>query len=103
MYAAALVIRHPNGDVLRFTSHGTYVRISAFVDGGTASHLQFGSDGWVTVNSPSLRFDANDFAVLGSTPVVKKVVTGDRSAGTALADLLSDLEVYGLVIDSTVP
>ncbi len=48
-----------------------------------------------------LRVDGGSLGLFGATPVEKQTITGSRGGNAALASLLSALENYGLIIDST--
>lgn len=50
----------------------------------------------------SFNHDGSTLGFYGTAPVTKPTVTGDRSSGTALTDLLTKLASTGLITDSTV-
>lgn len=99
-----LVFQFMDGNSLRFSSTGSTggILISGKVNGVT-SNVSFSSTGQVAVAGQEFLASTSGFGVFGKTPTLKLTVTGDRSAGTALTDLLSDLSDYGLITNSTVP
>ncbi len=99
-----LVFQFMDGNSLRFGSTGPTggILISGKVNGVT-SNISFSHSGQVAVAGQEFLASTSGFGVFGKTPTLKLTVTGDRSAGTALADLLSDLSDYGLITNSTVP
>ena len=99
-----LVFQFMDGNSLRFSSTGSSggVIVSAKVNGVT-SNISFSHSGQVAVSGQEFLSAANGIGFFGVTPTLQLTVTGDRSNGSALADLLSDLSDYGLVNDVTVP
>lgn len=48
-----------------------------------------------------MRLEATKLGFYGATPITKPIVTGSRSTGAALADLLAELELIGIIDDQS--
>lgn len=103
VYAAALVIKFPDGNTFRFgSSPGTGVTVTGTVS-GVSSNLTFTNGGQVIAGGSAFLADNQRLGFFSTWPITQQAVTGDRSAGTALTNLLSTLNAYGLVTNLTVP
>ena len=63
-------------------------------------HISPGND--ISLNG-NLSHTGEKAGFYGAAPINKPVITGSRSDGTALANLLSKLEALGLIVDNTIP
>ena len=50
----------------------------------------------------NINHDVSNIGLFGTAPVAQQTITGSRAGNVALANLLTGLANYGLIIDSTV-
>jgi len=91
-------------DVLLFGTTNNPENESFFKATDSTKTVLVGSNGWPNVDiGPSNRFRANatGLGFYNTTPAAQPTVTGSRGGNAALADLLTDLALLGLIVDSS--
>jgi hypothetical protein len=77
------------------------------VGGSLEAYIRMANDGSGNdylrlLSTDGIQLSSNKMGFFGTIPISKPTVTGDRSLGTALTNLLIALETLGLITDSTV-
>lgn len=76
--------------------------ITSRLDMGTAYRIAVNVNDDLEIRGPLLLGESGaDLAFYGGTPGPKPTITGSRGGNAALADLLTELEALGLIVDST--
>ena len=90
-----------DGNSIGFVNTGDAIFLQALVD-QQASSISFNNVQRVTVGGQEFQTATNGLGFYGNLPTLQRTVLGDRSSGTALANLLAILEELGIVQDGTV-
>lgn len=99
---ASLTIRFPDGNSLRFGTTGTGVLASGTASGHT-SNIGFGAGSRVSFGGQEVLLSTPAIGFFGEPATSRPTITGDRSNGDALFNLLSQLDDLGIITDATWP
>ena len=76
---------------------GSAAADTILIDAVTSVHIN------INGSIPAIAADANGVGFNNSAPIMKPAIVGSRGGNVALANLLTQLALYGLIIDGTSP